>query len=229
MVIKPLGEEVFNPLDKTHLAESVKDHLLKRPVVPLPPKRFSGAGIYALYYTGQFPAYRRIAAVVPSDEGAIPIYVGKAVPQGARKGGYELDADPGDVLHKRISEHATSIEAARNLILAEFFCRYLLVDDIWIPLGESLLIETFKPVWNDLGGFGHHDQGKARRGQMKSPWDTLHPGRPWADKVERPNCPSSKSLGRLSLFCNGGSGSPWIDVRPLLVDGSSGVSGSSVF
>ena len=42
-------------------------------------------------------------------------------------------------------------------------------------------------------------------------------------------CPSSKSLGRLSLFCNGGSGSPWIDVRPLFVDGSSGVSGSSVF
>ena len=42
-------------------------------------------------------------------------------------------------------------------------------------------------------------------------------------------CPSSKSLGRLSLFCNGGSGSPWIDVRPLFADGSSGVSGSSVF
>ena len=45
----------------------------------------------------------------------------------------------------------------------------------------------------------------------------------------RGHCPSSKSLGRLSLFCNGGSGSPWIDVRPLFADGSSGVSGSSVF
>ena len=42
-MIKPLGEEVFNPLDKTHLAESVKDHLLKRPVVQLPPSRFVGA------------------------------------------------------------------------------------------------------------------------------------------------------------------------------------------
>ena len=47
--------------------------------------------------------------------------------------------------------------------------------------------------------------------------------------LEVGRCPSSKSLGRLSLFCNGGSGSPWIDVRPLFVDGSSGVSGSSVF
>ena len=58
-LIRPLGEEVFNPLDKTHLAESVKDHLLKRPFVKLPPPRFLGAGIYAIYYTGDFPPYRR--------------------------------------------------------------------------------------------------------------------------------------------------------------------------
>ncbi len=35
-------------------------------------------------------------------------------------------------------------------------------------------------------------------------------------------CPSSKSLGRLSLFHNEGSGSSWIDVKPLGADGSSG-------
>ena len=35
-------------------------------------------------------------------------------------------------------------------------------------------------------------------------------------------CPSSKHLGRLSLFQNGGSGSSWFDVKPLGVDGSSG-------
>ncbi len=35
-------------------------------------------------------------------------------------------------------------------------------------------------------------------------------------------CPSSKHLGLLSLFYNGGSGSSWIDVKPLVVDGSSG-------
>ena len=41
-------------------------------------------------------------------------------------------------------------------------------------------------------------------------------------------CPSSKHLGRLSLFCNRGSGSSWFDVKPLCVDGSSGVFGWSV-
>ena len=147
-----------------------------------------GAGIYAIYYTGGFQAYRKIAKVAPSDEKAIPIYVGKAVPAGSRKGGYGLGADPADVLHRRLSEHASSIKEARNLKLSDFQCRHLLVDDIWIPLGESLLIEKYKPVWNMLvDGFGHHDQGKSRRGQKKSAWDTLHPGRPWAEKGEQPN------------------------------------------
>ncbi len=196
-MMKPLGEEVFNPLDKTNLAESVRDHLLKRPVGKLPPDRFMGAGIYAIYYTGGFQPYRKFTKTAPSDEKAIPIYVGKAVPAGSRKGGYGLGVDPADVLHRRLSEHASSIEGARNLKLADFQCRYLLVDDIWIPLGESLLIETFKPVWNMLvDGFGHHDQGKTRRGQKKSAWDTLHPGRPWAEKVEQPNDKSTEQIAK---------------------------------
>ena len=41
-------------------------------------------------------------------------------------------------------------------------------------------------------------------------------------------CPSSKHLGLLSLFHKGGSGSSWIDVKPLVVDGSSGGVGWSV-
>ena len=36
------------------------------------------------------------------------------------------------------------------------------------------------------------------------------------------NCPSSKHLGHLSLFVNGGFGSSGFDVKPLGVDGSSG-------
>ena len=42
------------------------------------------------------------------------------------------------------------------------------------------------------------------------------------------HCPSSKHSGRFSLFYNGGSGSSWIDVKPLCVDGSSGGFGLSV-
>ena len=54
----------------------------------------------------------------------------------------------------------------------------LVCDDIWIPLGESLLIERFQPPWNVLiEGFGIHTPGKGRNKQVKSRWDTLHPGR----------------------------------------------------
>lgn len=64
------------------------------------------------------------------------------------------------------------------------------------------MIETFKPVWNLLvDGFGHHDQGKARRGQMKSAWDTLHPGRLWAEKVERPNVKSADDIEKEVVAC----------------------------
>jgi hypothetical protein len=90
--VTPLGDDVFNPLDKTNLAESVSDHLLKRPIVQLPPSRFLGAGIYAIYYAGQFPAYHKITESALGEGKAIPIYVGKAVPAGARKGGYGLAA-----------------------------------------------------------------------------------------------------------------------------------------
>ena len=39
---------------------------------------------------------------------------------------------------------------------------------------------------------------------------------------KKKTCPSSKHLGHLSLFLNGGSGSSRFDVKPLVVDGSSG-------
>jgi len=58
------------------------------------------------------------------------------------------------------------------------------VEDIWIPLGENLLIAMFHPVWNRvLDGFGNHDPGERRKNQRRSPWDVLHPGRPWANKL----------------------------------------------
>jgi hypothetical protein len=35
--------------------------------------------------------------------------------------------------------------------------------------------------------FGNHDPGGGRQKQVKSPWDTLHAGRPWAKAL--PNNP----------------------------------------
>jgi len=176
----------FNPLDKTNLGESVADAMLQQPVGLLPPESaFVGAGIYALYYIGDFPLYRQIAERNLGDRFDLPIYVGKAVPAGARKGGQDLAADPGQVLFKRLKEHAESIGQVENLNLADFRCRFLVVDDIWIPLGESLLIQMFSPIWNShLDGFGNHDPGAGRQKQQRSPWDEIHPGRPWASKLQ---------------------------------------------
>ncbi|MCC6294253.1 MAG: Eco29kI family restriction endonuclease [Bryobacterales bacterium] len=179
-------EPVFNPLDKEKLGGSVADALVSREQSPLPPaERFIGAGVYALYYAGDFLPYRPIVEgnrARPQRE--IPIYVGKSVPRGARKGGFGLNQSPGTVLFDRLAEHAESIHAAKNLNNSDFFCRYLAVDDIWIPLGESLLIETFRPLWNlVVEGFGNHDPGKGRQQGKKSMWDVLHPGRAWADNL----------------------------------------------
>jgi hypothetical protein len=176
----------FNPLDKRNLGESVANALLARPVVPLKQLQpFAGAGVYAIYYSGDFPAYREISVRNRGETWHLPIYVGKAVPAGSRKGGMGLSDSPGQVLFKRLREHLESIEAVSNLNSADFGCRFLTVDDIWIPLGESLLIARFSPLWNNLvDGFGNHDPGKGRHAGLRPRWDTLHPGRAWADRLQ---------------------------------------------
>jgi hypothetical protein len=73
-----------------------------------------------------------------------------------------------------------------NLNIDDFYCRFLVVDDIWIPLGESLLIEKTKPLWNVVvDGFGNHDPGSGRYNQQISSWYTIHPGRSWARKLQK--------------------------------------------
>lgn len=177
-------EDVYNPLDKTNLGASVAEALLSRDLLSLDGLApFRGAGVYALYYHGNFTAYKAIRSVKGEQE--IPIYVGKAVPAGARKGDVGLGQDPGTVLYKRLKEHAESIRLATNLKITDFHCRYLVVDDIWIPLGEALVISKFSPLWNNLiDGFGNHDPGKGRYAGLRPRWDTLHPGRKWADKCQ---------------------------------------------
>jgi hypothetical protein len=189
-----MPKEPYNPLDKIHLGENVAKALLAQPVVALPPDPFTGAGIYALYYAGKFPPYSRIAEKNVNEQWDAPIYVGKAVPAGARKGGYGLGESPGEVLYRRLREHGESIQQARNLSLDDFKCRYLVVDDIWIPLGEALLISMFSPLWNKLlDGFGNHDPGAGRYNQQRSTWDEIHPGRPWAAKL-RPHSRSKDEI-----------------------------------
>ena len=181
---KPPIIEPFNPLDKRHLGESIAEALLESNLCPLPPEPFIGAGVYAIYYRSSFPAYSKLASSGADGQEMCPIYVGKAVPPGARKGGLGLDVNHGTALYKRLAEHGESIVMAGNLDLSDFSCRFLVVDDIWIPLAESILIEWFKPVWNRIiDGFGNHTPGEGRKGQQMSPWDCLHPGRKWVREL----------------------------------------------
>lgn len=138
--------------------------------------RTDGAGVYALYYRGHAGVYQAI--------GDDPIYVGKAIPEGGRTGGAFGDQPISLSLRKRMREHLKSVQEAENLDPSDFGVRLIVVDDIWIPLGENVLIEMYRPVWNVLvTGFGNHAPGEGRRRQMRSLWDTLHPGRPWTEHL----------------------------------------------
>lgn len=180
-----MSRRPYNPLEKENLARSIEGELLGRDPQPLSSvDDITGAGIYAIYYSGDFHAYRPLRSAVPPPPSSIPIYVGKAIPKGGRKGGLTKDAGGGTALRDRLRQHATSVDEARNLRLTDFWVRHLVVDDVWIPLGENMLIETFRPVWNRaIDGFGNKDPGKRRATQYRSPWDALHPGREFARKL----------------------------------------------
>lgn len=208
----------YNPLSKKNLGDSVAAELLRQPVHHLPPAEpFKGSGLYAIYYVGPFLAYGLLRDHNRDGRWRWPIYVGKADLEGRRKGeaGLIRDENPdpsavrdlideeaagrrGVTLYKRLKDHARSIEAAENLHVEHFYCRYLVVDPIWIPLGEALLITKFRPLWNVVvEGFGNHDPGSGRHAGERPKWDMLHPGRPWAPKL-RPNAMSTEDISRLA-------------------------------
>lgn len=176
----------YNPLDKKNLGASVAEALLGRKPRPLGDlSSFHGAGIYAIYYTGNFDAYQRLSEQNRGADLVAPIYVGKAIPAGGRKGGIAPEGTKSKALFARLKEHAESVSATKSIKIEDFQCRFLVVDDIWIPLGESLLIAKFAPIWNTLiDGFGNHDPGKGRYNGMCPRWDVLHAGRAWAEKCQ---------------------------------------------
>lgn len=184
---EPRPSRPFNPLDKPNLGRSIVDALLSTASRPMNEiERIRGAGVYAIYYSGAFAPYGPLSAV-NQDAAVHPIYVGKAIPKGGRKGG-SLDASlDSNALVGRLQEHAETLKAVDSLRIEDFVYRMLPVDDIWISLGETLLIQRFQPLWNQVvEGFGNHDPGKGRYDGMRPLWDELHPGRTWAAKCQPP-------------------------------------------
>ena len=134
--------------------------------------------MYAIYYNGPFPAYAPISGT------ETPIYVGQAAPaiNNAR-----TPLEQGPRLSSRLSEHGKNIaKATTTLDLADFECRSLVVQSGGQTAAEDYLIHLFRPIWNSetniLYGLGKHGDDATTRANKRSPWDTLHPGRKWAEK-----------------------------------------------
>ena len=174
----------YNPLDIESLALSIRVTLETQPTYPLGAiSPFRGVGIYAIYYSGKFPAYEPL---VTANQGRpiVPIYVGKAVSKGARKGAGVIDDPESNALSSRLRTHARSIRAVPSLSVDDFAIRFLRTMAVFAPLCESATIGLFKPTWNVvLDGFGNNPQGSGRDNQVRSEWDTLHPGRKAALKL----------------------------------------------
>lgn len=147
----------------------------RHPLAAIP--EFYGAGVYAIYYKGDFDTYGPLSG---TDH---PIYVGKADPMDA---GAKDAIAQGAKLSARLAEHAKSIrKAATTLNIDDFECRFLIVQTGFQKSAEEYLINFFKPIWNSetkiCFGLGKHGDSSETRVNKRSPWDTLHPGRAWAD------------------------------------------------
>ncbi len=142
--------------------------------------RFYGSGVYAVYYVGAFPLY------APLSGSETPVYVGKAGPatQGARTA-----REQGERLAARLNDHRKNIvKAGSTLGLDDFDARFLVVQSGWETAAEDYLIHLFRPIWNNetdvLYGLGKHGDSATTRANKRSPWDSLHPGRAWAEATK---------------------------------------------
>lgn len=183
------------------LLDQAIDFLYHTPIHPLPPEKFSGTGVYILYYLGEQEYYAPIAKQNRKDC-VVPIYVGKAVPRGWRTGRNQDTSTP--ILYGRLSEHARSITQAKNIGLQDFRCRFVrLIEttaDLIVPL-EAELIRRHQPLWNTIvDGFGNHDPGKGRYNQAPSEWDVLHPGRYWVKRLNGTPPKCKEIIERINQF-----------------------------
>lgn len=154
--------------------------------------KFYGSGIYAIYYTGKgFSAY------APLSGSETPIYVGKADPDDAYA---ETAVEQGLTLFGRLGEHAKNVQAG-GFDLKDFQYRCATVQSGLQDTVEGFLIRLFSPLWNKqmkiAHGFGKHGDAAETRGNRRSPWDTLHPGRRWATATAEDQVAKDKILEKI--------------------------------
>ena len=193
--------EPHNPVDKKNLAEGIVRRISLQPARPMPPDTpFIGAGVYLLYYVGSADLYAPVAGLNKDEKFALPIYVGKADPKGTRKGA-RLDPKPGPAIFQRLGQHADRIQATKNLKIKDFYFRFVVLDYVWIRLGEAGLIDHYRPLWNALlDGFGSKIPGSNRAKQKRSAWDTIHPGVGWPELTSAGKHPIETLLTNVKAF-----------------------------
>jgi hypothetical protein len=176
--ISQLGT-MFDPSDPRVLGRLIALALITQPRRELATiRRFYGSGVYAIYYNGGFQAYGPLAG---SEH---PIYVGKADPARAES---KTAVEQGERLSKRLGDHRKNLaKASSTFRLEDFQYRALVVQSGWQGPAEEYLISLFQPLWNVQTaicyGFGKHGDDPQTRANLRSPWDTLHPGRDWAHR-----------------------------------------------
>ena len=179
----------FDPSNPKTIGRMVSLALIAQPLVPLSSVTPAyGSGVYAIYYKGDHPLYARVSNT------ETPIYVGKADPS---NGDASTSREQGPKLTGRLVEHAGTIAAAEAysdttplpsglhpIRLSDFTCRRLVCATNAQLAAEKHLILTFWPVWNSdtkaCWGMSKHGDSANTRTNKRSPWDVVHPGRPWA-------------------------------------------------
>lgn len=178
---------VFRVPGLPNVLSTAVEHFEKRPPEILPlTDEFLGTGVYAIYYEGKKSLYSKYLKNPIAGSDVVPIYVGKAVPQGWRTSrSTTLETKQ---LFNRLGEHASSISQCKDLSLEDFRVRYMVLgleETGLIAPVEAHLIQHYRPIWNTgIDGFGNHDPGSGRSRQSWSMWDTLHQGRGWVLKLE---------------------------------------------
>jgi hypothetical protein len=176
----------FDPTNPDTAGRLVALALVAQDKVPIARiARTYGSGVYAIYYTGDHPAYAQVSGT------ETPIYIGKADPKSAdartsREQGPQLYGRLAD--HRRmiktVGEYATTHGLGHPLRVEDFLCHRLVCATNAQLVAERHLIGTFKPIWNnEMGicwGISKHGDAATTRANKRSPWDVMHPGRAWA-------------------------------------------------
>lgn len=132
------------------------------------------AGVYLLYYQGEFPAYQPIV----SPDSTVPIYVGKTK---------DLD--------NRLRSHCRTLDQVFNLKREDFTARVLPLPDLWTELAEKVLMDEHQPWWNQPQFAGFGNDGSPRASGDASKWEILHPGRRRSlQKTRPPEAEAQKAL-----------------------------------